>query len=45
MEKDIVKEICKNLEWYDVIVVRTFKRLFVKIYNAQRIKYANLLLH
>lgn len=45
MEKDVVKEICKNLKWHEKIVVVIFNKIFVKVYHRQRIKYVNWLLH
>lgn len=33
MEKLIVKEICKNLKWYERVVVRLFSKTFVKTYK------------
>lgn len=32
MEKEIVKEICKNLKWYEKVVVRAFRKICVKCY-------------
>lgn len=45
MEKLIVEELCKNLKWYEKIIVTIFKRTFIKTYNNQRLKTINLLLH
>lgn len=41
MEKLIVEEICKNLKWYERIVVRLFKNTFVKVYHMGRILMFN----
>ena len=41
MEKLIVKEICKNLKWYERIVVRVFKNIFIKVYHIGRILMFN----
>lgn len=37
MEKLIVKEICKNLKWYERIIVRVLWRTFAKAYHMGRI--------
>ena len=44
MEKLIVEEICKNLKWYERIVVRIFKNTFIKVYHKTRLDVANSLL-
>lgn len=44
MGKLIVKEICKNLKWHERIIVKIFSRLFVKVYNNERIALINHLL-
>lgn len=36
MEKLIVEEICKNLKWYEKIIIRLFENTFVKVYNETR---------
>lgn len=33
MEKDIVEEICKDLNWKERIIVRLFKNSFIKTYR------------
>ena len=33
MEKLIVEEICKNLKWYERIVVKIYKRMFYRAYR------------
>ena len=42
MEKEIIKEICKDLNWKERILVRTFKRIFVKVYHKTRIRTFNI---
>ncbi len=44
MEKLIVEEICKNLKWYERIIVRIFKHTFVKVYHKTRKDIINMLL-
>lgn len=36
MEKEIVEIICKNLKWYECLIVKLNKTLFMKIYNNIR---------
>lgn len=45
MERNVVIEICKNLKWYEKIVVVIFNKIFVKVCHRQRIKHVNWLLH
>lgn len=33
MEKEIVKELCKDLKWYERIIVKIFVNTFVKVYK------------
>lgn len=33
MEEYIIREITRELKWYEKIVVRMFKKVFVKIYK------------
>ena len=33
MEKNIIREICKNLKWYDIIIVKLYSKLFYKAYR------------
>ena len=42
-ENLVVKEICKNLKWYERIIVKMFKKIFLKVYHNQRIKMLNIL--
>ena len=44
MENLIIEEICKNLKWYERIVVRLFKHTFIKVYNETREKIVNCIL-
>lgn len=44
MEKLIVEEICKNLKWYERIVVKIFRHTFIKVYHKARIKIVNSML-
>jgi len=44
MEKLIVEEICKNLKYYEKIIVKAHAKLFIKVYNNERIKTINALL-
>lgn len=41
MEKLIVEEICKNLKWYERLVVKMFENTFVKVYHMGRILMFN----
>jgi len=36
MEKLIVEELCKNLKWYEKIIIRLFENTFVIVYNETR---------
>ena len=33
MENEIAKEICKNLKWREKIIVKLFKKSFIKVYK------------
>lgn len=33
MEKDIIKEICEDLKWYERIIVKLFSKIFINIYK------------
>lgn len=33
MEKLVVEEICKNLKWYERIIVKILKKTFIKTYK------------
>lgn len=41
MEKEIVKEICKDLNWKERIIVRLFRKRFIKIYRLGVVKCFN----
>lgn len=41
MEKEIVGMLCKNLKWYERVIVRMFKPIFVKTYNMMRMDIVN----
>ena len=41
MEKEIVKEICKDLNWKEKIVVKLFKKSFIKTYRLGLVKCFN----
>ena len=43
MEKEI-NEISKKLNWYERIIIKIFKKTFIKVYNLIRIKIVNQLL-
>lgn len=44
MEKYIGNLINKDLKWYEKIIVKIFKKTFIKVYNLIRIKIVNQLL-
>lgn len=44
MEKYIVNLINKDLKWYERIIIKIFKKTFLKGYNLIRIKIVNQLL-
>ena len=44
MEKTIIKEICKNLKWYERIIVKMLASLFIKIYNNERVFLVNYII-
>lgn len=37
MEKLIVDQICKNMNWKDKVAIRLFKGTFMRFYNNARI--------
>lgn len=41
MEKLIVEELCKNLKWYERIIVKIFKKIFYKVYRIGTIACFN----
>ena len=44
MEKEILREIMKECKWYEKIIVKLFKKLFIRIYNNMRISCINAML-
>lgn len=44
MEKYIVNLINKDLKWYEKIIVKIFKKTFLKVYNTTRVDIVNHLL-
>ena len=42
-EKDIVREICRECNWWERIIVKLLARLFVKVYNIARVRTVNVL--
>jgi hypothetical protein len=41
MEKDVVREICKELNWMEKIIVKVFKKSFIKVYRLGLVKCFN----
>ncbi len=41
MENLIVEEICRNLKWYERVIVKLFKKLIYKVYRMGMISYFN----
>lgn len=41
MENEIVKEILKESKWYEIIIVKSFKKQFIKAYHIGRIRCWN----
>ena len=41
MEKEILEEICKDMNWNEKILVKLYKRSFIKVYHKIRIKLFN----
>lgn len=44
MEKIIIEEMLKDCKWYERIIVRMFRKTFIKIYHINRIKLMNNIL-
>ncbi len=44
IEDIILNEIVKKCNCYEKIIVRIFKKLFIKCYNIQRVNMANIFL-
>ncbi len=36
MEEEVLREINKNLKWYEKIVVKVFANIFIKVYHTTR---------
>ena len=41
MNNIIVEETLKSCKWYEKIIVRMFKKTFIKVYHINRIKLVN----
>lgn len=41
MENDIIKEICEDLKWYERIIVKLLKKLFISAYRKGLIRCFN----
>lgn len=41
MEEEILKEIMKECKWWEKIIIKLFKKNFIKISNITRIIVAN----
>jgi len=41
MEKYVIKEVTKNLKLHEKIIVRIFRKTFLKAFNITRIKIIN----
>lgn len=41
MKNIIIAEICKNLKWYERIIVKILKHIFIKVYHKIRIDIIN----
>lgn len=41
MEKDIIKEICEDLKWYEIIIVKLFKKLSINTYRKGLVRCFN----
>lgn len=39
-----VKEVLKELNWKEKIIVKIFSKIFIKVYNISRIKIVNKML-
>lgn len=44
MENLVVEEICKNLKWYERVIVRMFRKTFIKVYHNTRESVVNTML-
>lgn len=41
MEKLVIENLCKNLKWYERVIVKLFSKTFVKVYHIGRITIFN----
>ena len=41
MEKLVIENLCKNLKWYERVIVKLFSKTFVKVYHMGRILMFN----
>ena len=41
MEKEIINELTKNCSWKEIIIIKAFKRMFVKAYRKGMINAFN----
>lgn len=44
MGKLIIENLCKNLKWYEKVIVKLFSKTFVKVYHKVRKEIVNCLL-
>ena len=44
MSFDMMFRICKNLRWYEKIIIKLFKNTFIKVYNKTRERIVNCML-
>ncbi len=45
IENGILDELIKNCRWYEKIIIKLFKRLFIRCYNIERTIIANIFLN
>lgn len=45
MEKIIMEEATKRCKWYEKILLRIFKKTFIKFYHIGRIYMMNIIIH
>ena len=44
MEKMIMKEIMKKRKWYERVIIKIFKKLFIKIYCVSKVNMVNVII-
>lgn len=44
MEKLIVENLCRNLKWYERVIVKLFSKTFVKVFHKTRASIVTSLL-